>query len=221
MFQEYHPQQLFSPNSHQHHCSYSHCYGFLYHTSIQSIQKKYNGKFKIFLDATNELGNIRYTLPASAAITGISLNTKDEKFQDAAFTSLSSLIISDGMVTFLKVLIGRSRPDDGNGPYHFRPLSGKVSFPSGHAASAFALLTPWIIYYPNVFTYFLFALPVGTGLARMAKKRHWASDVITGSIIGFGVSYLLTKWHKQKYKEEKGIDLDDNRVFNINFVIPI
>ena len=120
----------------------------------------------------------------------------------------------------IKFISGRSRPEEGNGPYYFKPFSGRVSFPSSHAASAFAFLTPWILYYPNIFTYSLFVLPVGTGLARMAKKRHWASDVIAGSIIGFGISYLLSEWHKQKYNENRGIDLD-NKVIRINFIIPI
>jgi membrane-associated phospholipid phosphatase len=187
----------------------------------QSVQKVYHGRMKIFLNITNELGSIIYTLPAATIIAGGSLYAKNDKFKDAAFTSLASILISDGIVAFIKLVTGRSRPEEGKGPYYFKPLSGRISFPSAHTASAFALLTPWILYYPNVFTYSLFILPVGTGLARMVKKQHWASDVLAGSIIGFGVAYFLTEWHKKKYKEEQGTGQNNNRIYQIYFKIPL
>ena len=184
------------------------------------IHSKYSGKFKTLLNISNEFGNIIYTIPAVGIAAGISLNTRDNKLQDAAFTSLSSIIISNGFVSLIKFISGRSRPEEGKGSYYFRPFSGRISFPSSHAASAFALITPWVLYYPNVFTYSLFIIPVGTGLARMAKRRHWASDVIAGSIIGFGVSYLLVKWHKDKYKEDRRQNFDNN-MMKINLIIPL
>ena len=187
----------------------------------QSIQKINHGKFKVFLKITNELGNTLYTIPSAAIIAASSLITKDDKFQDAAFTSLSSVLISDMFLSLLKLTTGRARPEAGKGPYYFKPFSRNISFPSVHAASSFALLTPWILYYPNVFTYSLFILPIGTGLARMVKNRHWATDVIAGSIIGFGISYLLTEWHKQKYKEDKRIDSGNNQLFKISLKIPL
>jgi membrane-associated phospholipid phosphatase len=189
----------------------------------QSIQQVYHGRFKIFLNITNELGSVLYTLPAATIIAAGALNTRSEKFQDAAFTSLASILISDGIVAFLKILSGRSRPQEGKGPYYFKPLSGRISFPSAHTASAFALLTPWILYYPNAFTYSLFILPVGTGLARMAKNQHWASDVVTGSIIGFAVAYFLTEWHKDKRKEKarEVREPSGNRIYRLNVQFPL
>jgi membrane-associated phospholipid phosphatase len=187
----------------------------------QSVQEVYHGKFKIILNVTHELGNIFYTIPAATIIAGGSLYAKNDKFQDAAFTSLASVLISDGIVAFIKLVSGRSRPEEGKGSCYFKPLSGRISFPSAHSASAFALLMPWILYYPSVFTYSLFILPVGTGLARMVKKQHWASDVLAGSIIGFGVAYFLSEWHKKKYKEEQGTGQNDNRIYRVYFQIPL
>jgi membrane-associated phospholipid phosphatase len=168
------------------------------------VQDRYQGSFKTYLDITNELGNAWYIIPGSALVTGISLLTSDRKFQDAAFTSLQSLLIAGGINGIIKFTVGRSRPEAGQGPHHFKPFSGNVSFPSGHATIAFALLTPWILYYPSPFTYALFTLPAGTALARIAKDKHWATDVLTGSFIGFSVAYLLHKWHVTAYQDNYG-----------------
>jgi hypothetical protein len=166
-----------------------------------TIQERYQGRFQTFLDVTNELGNVWYVIPGTVLLTGTSLLTENRKFQDAAFTSLQSVLIADGISGIIKYTIGRSRPETGRGPHHFKPFSGNVSFPSGHTTTAFAWITPWVLYYPNVFTYALFILPVGTGLARMATDKHWATDVLAGAFIGFMVAYLLQKWHVKTYQD--------------------
>jgi membrane-associated phospholipid phosphatase len=188
-----------------------------------SMQQVYKSKVKKILDVSNEFGNIFYALPAAAIITAGALNTRNETFQDAAFTSLTSIVISTGIVAGLKILSGRSRPLEGKGPYYFRPFSGKISFPSNHTAIAFALFTPWVLFYPNVFTCALLIVPVSTGLARMAKDRHWASDVLTGGMIGFTVAYFLTKWHKDKNKdlEQELKQAYNNRIYWFRFQIPL
>ena len=45
-----------------------------------------------FLDAVNEVGNFHYIAPISAALFGTSLLSDNHKFQDAAFTSLQSVL---------------------------------------------------------------------------------------------------------------------------------
>jgi membrane-associated phospholipid phosphatase len=161
-------------------------------------RRSYYGEFKIILDWTNTLGDVGFASRLSYGILGFSLLTKDARFQDAAFTSLESQLVSQGIVNFLKDVIGRSRPSQGKGSLRFEPFSGDDSFPSGHTVTAFALIAPWIFYYPNTFSYALFILPTGTAVARMALDAHWATDVLAGAAIGTIVSYYLTKWHQGK-----------------------
>jgi membrane-associated phospholipid phosphatase len=147
-----------------------------------------------FLDVTNHLGGSRMKYPV-AALFVVSLASDDSKFQDAAFTSLQSLAYAGGITAGLKAVAGRSRPEDLGGAYRFNPFGGDHSFPSGHTTAAFAILTPWVLYYPSKATYGLFALASGTAVARIALDKHWPSDVIAGGLIGFTTARFLTRRH--------------------------
>lgn len=148
------------------------------------------------LDFTNRWGAWKTVAPISAGIFGTSLLTNNTKFQDAAFTSLQSLLMTKVTVNAGKFLFARQRPTHNEGPFdmEFAEL-GATSFPSGHTATAFAFVTPWVIYYPGPVTYSLMAIPVGTAIARVAKGRHWLSDVTAGAAIGFSMAYHLSKKH--------------------------
>ncbi|NBC26121.1 MAG: phosphatase PAP2 family protein [Bacteroidetes bacterium] len=149
-----------------------------------------------FLRLTNELGSRNVAPSLSAAIFGASLFTENRQFQDAAFTSLQAVLNTYLTVGAAKYLFARKRPGQHQSPYRFNLLEiGATSFPSGTTASAFALITPWVVYYPNILTYRLMALPVGTGIARTARGYHWTTDALAGALIGAYWGYTLSKMH--------------------------
>jgi len=149
-----------------------------------------------YLNSVNEFGNWKIVTPVSAGIFGASLLTNNTKFQDAAFTSLQSLLMTNLTVNVGKFLFARSRPTSNKGPYDINFAEpGATSFPSGHTATAFALFTPWAMYYPGPLTYSLMAIPVGTAIARVAKGRHWLSDVTAGAAVGIAFGHYLAKKH--------------------------
>jgi membrane-associated phospholipid phosphatase len=39
-----------------------------------------------------------------------------------------------------------------------------------------------------------------TGLARMSKNRHWLTDVLAGSAIGFIMAHQLTRIHQDQQR---------------------
>ncbi len=163
--------------------------------NISSSMRRHYSQ-SLILDFTNRWGAWETVLPVSAGIFGTSLLTNNTKFQDAAFTSLQSLFMSKAVVGAGKFLLARKRPYHQGGPYNIQIAElGYTSFPSGHTATAFALVTPWVIYYPGPITYSLMAIPVGTAIARVAKGRHWLSDVTAGAAIGFTMAYHLSKKH--------------------------
>ncbi|MFO7799121.1 phosphatase PAP2 family protein [Rhodohalobacter sp.] len=148
------------------------------------------------LEAANELGNFDYIAPLSAALFGTSLLTDRRKFQDAAFTSFQSLLYTYLSVYTLKYVFARERPSQNSSPYAFNFFErDAASFPSGHSSNAFALVVPWVVYYPGVVTYSMLALPVGTAIARISKGEHWLSDVYAGALIGAFWGYKLSKRH--------------------------
>lgn len=158
----------------------------------------YGGILDEYVDVANEFGN-PVVAGVTAGIFATSLVTNDTRFQDAAFTSFQSVIYS-GLIYFsTNAVIGRDRPFLEEGAYHFRPFTSNSSLPSGHTTTAFALLTPWALYYPHVVTYSLLAVGAGgTALARISKDKHWATDVLAGGTLGFLIAYWLTKHHQDK-----------------------
>lgn len=156
------------------------------------------GAFGAYLDVTNTFGGPKMNLPV-AGLFAASLLTDDARFQDAAFTSLQSMVYAGALSYGLKYSVGRFRPQDGAEPYRFRPFSGSTSFPSGHTTTAFAVLTPWVLYYPHPVTYGLYGAAVtGTALSRIARDKHWATDVLAGGSLGFMTAYYLTRRHQDE-----------------------
>ncbi len=150
-----------------------------------------------YLNVVNEFGTFRIVAPASAALFGVSLLSPNQKFQDAAFTSFQAVMNTAVTVNFAKFMFARSRPYQNDGAFDFDYFEkGETSFPSGHASTAFALITPWVMYYPKPLTFSLYIIPVSTSMARIVKGKHWLSDVTAGALIGTYWGYYLSKKHK-------------------------
>lgn len=147
----------------------------------------------------NETGNVKAIRPMSLMLFLGSLTSQNRRFQDAAFTSLESVVLANLVTNTLKTVVGRARPFQHQSATRFQPFSGDKSFPSGHATTVFAFTTPWLLYYRNVPTISLFVLGIGTAFIRMADRAHWFTDVLVGSAIGFTTAYGLTRRHQQSY----------------------
>ncbi|HLW07688.1 MAG TPA: phosphatase PAP2 family protein, partial [Marinilabiliaceae bacterium] len=62
------------------------------------------------------------------------------------------------------------------------------SLPSGHASLAFAVFTPFAENYSR----WLYAIPISVAFGRVYQNKHWFSDVVVGSSIGFISGWLFT-----------------------------
>ena len=142
-----------------------------------------------------EMGDANAVRPLAFVLFAGSLFGSNHRFQDAAFTSLESLVLANVLTNTLKLGFGRQRPWQGDDSSVFKPFSGNTSFPSGHATTAFAAVTPWVLYYPGVFTGVLAVAAAGTALSRVPLKFHWPSDVLAGAILGTSVSAWLVRRH--------------------------
>jgi len=113
----------------------------------------------------------------------------------------------------IKYAVGRDRPGSASSdPFVFHPFdasrslfsfgavfpddgSPTSSFPSGHTALAFALITPYAELYHEPL---LYAIPVAVGLGRItAQDGHWASDVVGGGFIGWLSADLTRRFFPQ------------------------
>ncbi len=96
-------------------------------------------------------------------------------------TMAATVLLTQG----LKAVVHEKRPDG----------SSNHSFPSGHAAVAFAAASYLDIRYgaqnPGLVPVFYGAAAL-TALARVEAKKHYLGDVAAGALIGIGFAHLFT-----------------------------
>jgi membrane-associated phospholipid phosphatase len=103
--------------------------------------------------------------------------------------------------TGLKRLVGRARPEAGEGSHSFHAGSSEdrfQSFPSRHAAVAWAVATPYALQYD---AYWPYALAGVTTLARVGSKEHWLSDSVGGSLLGYGLGRVFWESNNSRHKD--------------------
>jgi membrane-associated phospholipid phosphatase len=114
----------------------------------------------------------------------------DKRAQETTLDGLFASGIAGGLITpFLKLAIGRVRPNASQSAYKFKPFSvHNVSFPSGEATQAFAVAAVISTQYPNPWVELLsYTTATLTSLGRIRQNGHWASDTLAGALIGYHV----------------------------------
>jgi len=91
-----------------------------------SIRDGYRGMWGDYLDVTNELGGPLVVIPLYG-IFGASLFTGNERFQDAAFTSVQSWVFAGMLSKLFKFAFGRYRPNTASSPDRVKLFSGHTS----------------------------------------------------------------------------------------------
>jgi undecaprenyl-diphosphatase len=90
---------------------------------------------------------------------------------------------------FVKVITDRARPPLAESSVvPLIPLPDSTSFPSGHAATAFAAATAVALVYPR-FRVPVLALASLVALSRVYLGVHYWSDVVVGSVLGVAVGW--------------------------------
>lgn len=106
----------------------------------------------------------------------------------AAFAAVAAAGVT---VTILKELFDRARPPD-SGVDAVGVIPASASFPSGHAATAFAAAVAVGMFYPRLRRPLL-ALAAVVALSRVYLGVHYATDVLAGSALGVLLG-LLAGW---------------------------
>jgi len=113
----------------------------------------------------------------------------------APLFGFASIALAGLTTDLVKALLGRFRPKlffrDGSYGFDFlHTRADYVSFPSGHATTAFALATALTLLWPRFAgLYFLLALAIGA--SRVLANAHWLSDVLAGGFVGVAVTLYL------------------------------
>jgi membrane-associated phospholipid phosphatase len=116
------------------------------------------------------------------------------------------VMVTQGCLTsVVKTLAGRVRPCDGGGVTVFTGfcLHGNHSFPSGHAAGAFALAALLCAYYPR-WRWAFVSFAVAVALARLQLDRHFASDLVAGAFLGWFWAQWMMAWRRAARRPKNG-----------------
>ena len=65
-----------------------------------------------------------------------------------------------------------------------------ASFPSGHAARAFAIAGAVSFYYPKTSVFFFLAA-FSIGASRVVAGVHWPSDIVAGAAVGIASAWIV------------------------------
>lgn len=111
-----------------------------------------------------------------------------------AEAAIDSTIVYGG----LKTITQRARPADGRERSEF--FDGGSSFPSGHSTQAWAAATVIASEYHDRRSVQIaaFATATAVSFARFAGQKHYLSDVLAGSALGYGIGkYVYHKRHRE------------------------
>ena len=113
---------------------------------------------------------------------------------NTGFAALEAMGAANLMTLAVKVATNRQYA------YHTSPRGefweGGRSFPSGHTATSFAFASVIAHRYPHNFwlKVGVYGLATGVSLARVAGKKHFASDILVGGTLGYVTgTYLATQ----------------------------
>jgi membrane-associated phospholipid phosphatase len=150
-------------------------------------------------EVVDPLGNGRYLWITSGAVFLGGQLFKNDKATRVGLLILESQLINGVLGQIVKIATSRIRPRDGG---HYNDWEGpnitpNYSFPSGHAQTAFALMTVVAMEYRHIkiippIAYGLAAL---TSLSRINQDAHWSSDIFVGSALGFFISRVIVQQH--------------------------
>ncbi len=125
--------------------------------------------------------------------------THDDYEMSASWGLFESFLWANAVSETFKISLGRRRPNATDDPFELRPGSTSGSFPSGHTISAFAAAATLSEYYPSWKVIIpSYSAAAAVGFSRIYSNQHWASDVVGGALMGYGVSHTLWKRHHQR-----------------------
>lgn len=126
-----------------------------------------------------------------AQVGGAFWEGAQSRFGKTLWKGIDAELVSGATAAVGKAIFTRVRPADGNNPCLWFQGGSNYSFPSGEAAVAAGLVTPYILEYgrDHPATYLLALLPAYVGVARVRNQAHWQTDILAGWAVG-----VLSGW---------------------------
>ena len=148
--------------------------------------------------ASNAVSYAVYGLGAAAGtLYFVGRARKDDRARETGLLSAEAMVDSVIVEGALKGITQRARPLDGVERSEF--FDGGSSFPSGHSTQAWAVATVIANEYKHRRAVQIAAYGVASAVsvARFTGHKHYISDVVAGSAMGFGIGkFVYNKHHR-------------------------
>jgi membrane-associated phospholipid phosphatase len=124
--------------------------------------------------------------------------THNERARETGLLGAEALVDSAIVVTALKEITQRSRPLSGKNRSDF--FDGGSSFPSGHSIAAWSLATVIANEYHDrpLVQIAAYGIAGAVSVARFTGQKHYLSDVLVGSAMGYGIGRYVYHAHHRK-----------------------
>lgn len=163
------------------------------------------GAADVFFSAGATLGSLVFLGGLSAAAFGVGTAVEDETLARIGLRSLEALLVAEVVVQPVKLMVGRRRPlEDEASSTEFDPFrfdTGWHSFPSGHAAQAFAVASVLSVELGAESPWVPFTAYPAAGLiaaSRVVGQKHWLTDVVAGSVAGLFAGHFVERWNRDR-----------------------
>lgn len=145
------------------------------------------------------------TWPVYAGAMGVGYLAGWDRLQRMGAEILLSQYLAGSLRNAAKLALGRRRPNEGKGAYFFE-LNGGTSFPSGHAASVFALAEVLAHHADRRWaTAVIYSLATAQAYQRLTASAHWASDVWIGAVSGVAAARFIVSRYEPSPDQGSGL----------------
>lgn len=177
----------------------------------KDIRKEFENKHDNAKDKIADIGSVYGHIITPVIIGGgiysYGLFFNDDYVRETGRMVFEAVLYSGIITNATKIISGRSRPYTERGPYFYNMFTlneGSLSLPSGHTTVAFAMSTVLANRIKHVYaTIGLYTLSAVTALSRIYSDKHWASDVVLASAIGYFVGDYISGGKKSCNSKNK------------------
>ena len=140
----------------------------------------------------------------------------NDRARETGLLSLESLLDSEIVVVSLKAITGRRRPRDLVHRGHF--FEGGRSFPSGHSIHAWSVATVIAQEYSDHrwVQFSSYAIASAVSISRYTGEKHFLSDVLVGSALGYGIGRYVYRTHHRKSLSSGGEEEEEESDAHFN-----
>jgi membrane-associated phospholipid phosphatase len=164
-----------------------------------------------FWDIPTAYGVVEYSNFLIAAVYGYGLFAGEEKVRSTGRLLAETITVSGLTALLLRYATGRQRPpytEDHMAFRWFQITEEFQSFPSGHAVVGMAIST---VLAEQIDTWwsrtFFYGIGFLSSYVRLLNNQHWFTDVLTGSLLGYGAGMFMISREEKRINNPGGSGL--------------